>query len=237
MFSELQNNSRPILLVIIIILSIIIGHATYNYFDNKQEGLKNIFSALACPLRILKNIDKCVMFWLKDVLWRLIHLIIKFLFIYPFIFMPVWLVSTTICICTGLCWNVSIDDVCPTKTNFFKLIENIKNTVSSGKYLYRDSGDIKKCYCIPSIKKMFDPLTQYRSFIEQAKDQQQKSNVASAMVVPLIILGILYIGNKVSSGGSSTGLPGVSDIFNSLSKGPEIANALTTSNPLASITS
>jgi hypothetical protein len=236
MLSELQNNSKPILLVIIIILSIIIGYATYTHFNNNQEGMKNIFSALMCPIRILKNIDKCMIFWLKDVFWLIIHLIIKYMLLFPFVYIPIKSILKTICFCTGKCYNVTLEDVTPDKKSFFKLIENLKTTISNGRYLYRNSGDIKKCYCVPSIKKMFDPLTQYRSFKDAVSNQQSQGVNTSIFIVPMIILGILYAGNKMRSSSPSTGVSGISNIMNSLSNVSGVGDALPmVANPLASV--
>jgi len=156
-------------------------------------SVKTIMSILKCPVSIFSNIQKCAWYYTQDKLFQLIWWIlwvINFIIIY----IPVFILDRIACWLFGKCLNLSPLDVCISKKGFFKFIENIYYMLSGGgRYLHRNSSDVKKCYCTPPVLFLFDPLRKFNSVF--AKVSADSPNY-TALVIPLTILGILAYSNK-----------------------------------------
>lgn len=156
-------------------------------------SVKTIMSILKCPVSIFSNIQKCAWYYYQDKLFQLIWWIlwvINFIIIY----IPVFILDRMSCWLFGKCLNLSPLDVCISKKGFFKFVENIYYMLSGGgRYLHRNSSDVKKCYCTPPVLFLFDPLRKFTSVF--AKVSADSPNY-TALVIPLAILGILAYSNK-----------------------------------------
>lgn len=154
---------------------------------------------LKCPFNILEHLNSCLLFWFLDILFTIIWLIV-WIIIFIFIFCPLWLCFTCLCWTVGYffggCWNISINDVCPSRKGFFNILENMIQPLY-GKFLYRDGGDIDNCYCLPFIKDIFDPLDYFNNAFDSISSISSGGSANSHIVifVCIIILGILKIGS------------------------------------------
>jgi hypothetical protein len=159
-----------------------------------------IIVKISCPISIFTNIHTCSYFWLLDIIFFIIWLIV-YIICFIFIFVPIFIGCILMCICIGAwmgeCWFVSPDDVCPDKKVFLNFIENIYQVVFGSKLLYRDEGDIDMCYCVSSLERLFDPLTQFRNYLGGVANDS-KSNTRY-LIIPFIILIIIYINNSKNS--------------------------------------
>jgi len=224
MYDFLANNSKYITLFIIVFLTIIITVSVYEYHKKKEglanpfdaifkifdmigsiftsifelfANIGDIFAMIMCPISVFTNIDTCAYYWFLDELFYFIWLIV-WLFCFIFIYIPLWLASIILCICIGKwmggCWTISVNDVCPTKKGFFNGVENFYQILFGGRLLYRNKSDINKCYCVPALRYLFDPLTKYRS-LSPKSDSGSKSGGSASFIVPCIILGIVVVAN------------------------------------------
>lgn len=162
-------------------------------------NISKLFSMLACPFRILSNIPLCSYYWFLDVVFYIIWLIL-WLILFIFVYLPLKLEFAILCMFFGktldFCPTISMDDVCPTKKQFFNTIENINNLFSNKRFLLRNKSDIKKCYCIPPIRILFGPLTSYKSFQDVVLESSEKSESSSwTLFVSFFILCLVYIGS------------------------------------------
>lgn len=154
-----------------------------------MNGLKKILNILKCPTSIFSNIQKCAGYYFSDKLFQFIWLIvwvINFIILY----IPVFMLDKIVCFAFKKCWNLTPLDVCISKKTFFKLIENIYFLISGGgRYLHRDSSDVRKCYCSPPLIFLFDPLRKFESYFSQIVNKSAPNY--GALIIPIIILGIL----------------------------------------------
>jgi hypothetical protein len=161
-------------------------------------NISKLFSMLACPFKILANIPLCSYYWFLDVVFYIIWLIL-WLIIFIFIFCPLKLEFAIFCTFFGkiidFCPTISMNDLCPSKKQFFNTIENINNLFSSKRFLFRNKSDVKKCYCMPPIKILFGPLTSYKSFEEVVAESSEKSDSSWTLFISFGILCLLYLGS------------------------------------------
>ena len=152
---------------------------------------------LECPFKILDHMTTCLFFWGLDWLFHVIWCLV-WLIVFIFVFCPIWLALGMLCLCvsgfTG-CYTVEPNDICPSWQSFANFIENIMQTLTGSKFLYRDDGDMDNCYCIDPLPQMFDPLRGYTSYYSNVNSSQSSSNGAS-LLFPLIVFGLLYFYNK-----------------------------------------
>jgi hypothetical protein len=161
-------------------------------------NISKLFSMLACPFKILANIPLCSYYWFLDVVFYILWLII-WITIFIFVYCPLKLEFAIFCMFFGkfidFCPTLSMNDICPTKKQFFNTIENINNIFSSKRFLLRNKGDVKKCYCMPPIKMLFGPLTSYKGFQDAVSESSSNSNSSWSLFVSFGILCLLYIGS------------------------------------------
>jgi hypothetical protein len=201
--------------IFIFILLIVFGYIIYTIYDDyktykNQEGLNikkigskltktfkgvtNILNILKCPVSIFSNIQKCGVYYFQDKIFQFIWFIV-WIINFVLIFVPVFIFDKLMCFFFNKCWNFTPNDVCVSKKSFFKFIENIYYLVSGGKrYLHRNSSDLRKCYCIPPLVFLFDPLRNFTSFFEQVS--KASSTNYTALIIPIIILGVLVYKQK-----------------------------------------
>jgi len=152
---------------------------------------------LECPFKILEHMTTCLFFWGLDWLFHAIWCIV-WVIVFIFIFCPIWLSLTMLCLVVGNivgCYTVEPNDICPSWPSFANFIENIMQTLTGSKFLYRDDGDMDNCYCIDPLPQMFDPLRDYHNYYNDAKSSKNSSNGAT-LLVPMIVFGLLYSYNK-----------------------------------------
>jgi len=161
-------------------------------------NIAKLFSMLACPFKILANIPLCSYYWFLDVVFYILWLIL-WTTIFIFVYCPLKAEFAIFCMFfgkfIGFCPSISMNDLCPTKKQFFNGIENINNLFSSKRFLLRNKGDIKKCYCMPPIKMLFGPLTSYKSFQDAVSESSSKSDSSWTLFVSFGILCLLYVGS------------------------------------------
>lgn len=156
-------------------------------------SIKAILEILKCPVSIFSNIQKCAAYYFRDKLFQLVWIIL-WVVNFIVIFIPVFVLDKIVCLTFRKCWNISPFDVCISKKSFFKFVENIYYLMSGGgRYLHRNSKDIKQCYCTPPVVFLFDPLRKFKSYFEVVVDSAPNY---AALLVPTGILGILLYTNK-----------------------------------------
>jgi hypothetical protein len=167
---------------------------TTDIFSN-QEGLTNIEKQLKCPFNILKNLNKCVAFYLIDVLlfviWGIVYILCYFI-----IYLPVLLANAIICFCIkdwfGGCFTIKPNDICPSKKSIALGLETVYNTFTGGNYFYRTKKNIDQCYCTRPIKRTLDPLDKFTSVYSGLSGNSMGTIGATALIVPLGIFVLLY---------------------------------------------
>lgn len=151
-------------------------------------SIKTILKILKCPISIFSNIHKCSAYYFQDKLFQLIWIIL-WIVNFVVIYIPVFVLDKIVCFTFRKCWNLSPFDVCISKKSFFKFIENVYYFISGGgRFLHRNSSDVRKCYCTPPMVFLFDPLRKFTPLFQQAGPAG--ANYA-ALVFPITILGVL----------------------------------------------
>ena len=159
------------LILSLVIISIIGYVVVKQYIDKieKQEGINfNILKALTCPIRIIKNANWCFYFYSMDIIMYIVWIIIWI----PCFILYCLLFSLTQIMCVflkpvfGRCINISYNSIVPSKKSVSNGLENIIYFFSGKRFLYRNSSDIKKCYCLPPIKGFFMPLDKFNNFFD-----------------------------------------------------------------------
>jgi hypothetical protein len=151
---------------------------------------------LACPFRIMDHATTCLFYWGLDWLFHLIWCIVWVL-VFIFVFCPIWLALAMLCLCVGKiagCYTVSVDDICPSWSDFANFIENIAQTLTGSRFLYRDDGDMHNCYCVDPLPEIFDPFRNYSSYYGSSSDASGPSK--GTLLVPMIVFGLLYSYNR-----------------------------------------
>lgn len=158
------------------------------------SSLKGVLNILKCPVSIFSNIGKCSGYYYRDKLFELIWIII-WIINFIIIFIPAFILDKLImCFIFKRCLNVTPNDVCISRKTFFKAFENIYYLLTGGgRYLHRDSSDMKKCYCSPPLVFMFNPLRNFTSYFERLV---KSSPNFVALLIPIIILIILGFRQK-----------------------------------------
>jgi hypothetical protein len=159
-----------------------------------------IIMKISCPISVFTHIHICSYYWLLDILFYFIWLIVYFI-CFIFIYIPLFIGCLLMCICIsawmGECWFVSPDDVCPGKKNFLNFIENLYQAAFGTRLLYRDDEDIDMCYCVSALENLFDPFTEFRNYF--GDDASKSKSNTRYLLIPFIILVILYYNNKAKN--------------------------------------
>ena len=176
MYPFISNHSKSISLIIILVLTIIITLQVYDSYSKKEgaAGIGDILNMIKCPMKIFKNFNTCMIYWITDiifyVIWYIIWVccLILFCIWYTLYMLLSYLLSTSIKKpfqqLFGSPSPPSMNDICPTKRTVMNSFETFYKLFSGEKFLYRDSGDIKKCYCAKPLEKFFQPLTINKPF-------------------------------------------------------------------------
>jgi hypothetical protein len=168
------------------------------YVNRNTMNIFKLFAMLACPFKILANIPLCIYYWFLDVLFYFVWLIIWSI-IYVFVYWPIKIEFYVFCFSFGkiidFCPTISMNDLCPTKIQFFNGIENMNMIFSSKPFLLRSKDDIKKCYCMPPIKMLFGPLTSVKTLEDAVASSANNADKGSSMslFVSFGILTLLYV--------------------------------------------
>lgn len=157
-----------------------------------------IIFKISCPISVFTNIHICSYYWFLDMIFFLIWLIVYYICL-VFIYIPVVIGCAVSCVFigmwTGKCWFIRPSDVCPSKEVFLNFIENMWQAVFKKRFLYRDRGDIKKCYCVTALEKLFDPFTRFRNYFGNNVGDKSTDKLRY-LIIPIILLGLIYWGNK-----------------------------------------
>jgi hypothetical protein len=189
------------------------------------NSVTNIFDMIACPFRILNNIDKCIPFWLIDLLLYIIWRIV-WIFTFVTMYLPL-LISTKLLILCGIscefmmavgfpesgCHTLKPDDVIPSKETIGRYLEEFILYVGGKHFFYRTDDEMDKCYCIPGIEKACDPLRV--TGIGTRDDKKDSSNSRMTLIWAICIILLLAIGNaskpwlnqNISTGKDVPGIP------------------------------
>lgn len=179
---------------------------------NLTKGLNKIQKILKCPVNIISNFNKCGWFYTLDIIIWILHWIPFFISLTT-VFIPAQIIFWLIVLMNrgNLKYNflkkvmsknillkkwyiLDIDTFTVTQKRFATLIETIYYYLSGGKRLLnRSSSDISKCYCMPPIKLIFNPLTGFKPF------SLSKFSTMNMPFMSLIILSIIFIPAFITS--------------------------------------
>lgn len=166
------------------------------------EMVINIQETLECPTRIWTHIGTCLFYWGVDTVMIILYNIFYWI-VYIFIYLPTWCGYKAICFCTNKrflsCGEFSPDDIIPSLSSFKWPFEFIYRQSGGDRFLYRDGGDLKNCYCIPPLKLAFRPLTHYSDIFG---DDKSSKNSTYMLIAIFILLGVAV--TKMGEKGSPT---------------------------------
>jgi len=185
---------------------------------NLIRNVKNIFDMIACPFRIIKNIDKCVKYWAIDLLLYIIWIIV-WAFLFITLYIPA-VIATKILVTVGVdcefikaagfpdsaCGTLMPNDILPSKQTVGRYLEEGIYYVRGKHFFYRDDDDINKCYCIPGILIACNPLRVTGIGGSNSSSTSDKNRLALLWAIGIIIL--MAVGNA-SKG--SRGVPAIAD--------------------------
>lgn len=155
--------------------------------------LGGILRKISCPYNLFVNLPLCMYYWLLDVVFAIIWFFFWGLS-FIFIFIPIWVVFSVICLFyKPLCIDISVDDVCIKKKDLFLVVDTLYQMGFEERFLYRNGEDLDNCYCADSVLLLFNPLTTEMRFLEDALKDDGKNFVALAISVT--ILCALYYTN------------------------------------------
>jgi hypothetical protein len=154
-----------------------------------------IAGKISCPYNLFIHLPLCTYYWFLDVIFTIIWLFFWLLSFF-LIFIPIWVVFNVICIFyTPLCIDISPDDVCIDKKDFFLVIDTFYQLIMEERFLYRNDDDVDNCYCSDSLLKLFDPLTTEFKFLDDLMNSSSGNNLV-ALVIAFMILCVLYYTNS-----------------------------------------
>lgn len=161
------------------------------------SSINFVINFFKCPFNILSHIDKCIPFYLIDLLLFLIYIIVVALpigLIYCVIILPVICVLNLILPLIGLkAIKITFNDVCPYKNVMGKYLEFLIYKMNNKYFFYRTGNDINDCYCLDGIIKVFDPLQDIFSFSYKSSGG---SGVLQLFIFALVITGVILIPGK-----------------------------------------
>ena len=191
------------------------------------DNVTNIFDMIACPFRIINNIDKCIAFWLIDFLLYIIWSLV-WIFTFLTIYLPL-LISTKLLILCGVscefmlavgfpesaCSTLKPNDVLPSKETVGRYLEEFIFYVRKKHFFYRTDDEMRKCYCIPGIANVCDPLRV--TGIGSTDDKKDSGNSRMTLIWAICIILLLAIGNAskpwlTQNTSAGKDVPGISDL-------------------------
>jgi len=154
----------------------------------------NINEMIECPIRLFTHIETCALFFALDYLMIIFHFSLKWGVCFWVIWIPCWIVLTTFQLCfssfiPGL-WDLelTVDMCCPSKYNLSFVVEFINTSLLKRNYiLQRSDNDLHTCYCIPPIKMLFNPYTDFTDLLNTGSTESPHGD----FILALIILGLL----------------------------------------------
>lgn len=188
--------------------------------------MDDVFDMISCPYNIWSNFFTCFgWFWPTDFLFNILF-IIWWILLYIFIFTPCYIGWNILCLIFGdmfnACTPLEVNDICPTKEEFFKIWDFIFFLIGDFHLLYRNKNDIKKCYCHPAVKYGFGPLEEEFEFVDSEK-LANKSYEFLSLIIAFFVLFIIYFKQSAHSTyrelkniSSPSGTPSVSNSLPSL---------------------
>ena len=158
--------------------------------------LIDLQNTLMCPFKIWNNIGKCLGYWAMDVIINIIYFIV-FWILYIFLYVPIWIGSFVLCLflrntSESFCFDVSYEDIIPSKDSMCFPFEYIYNYFTEGRLIYRNGEDIGNCYCIEPLIFAFRPYQTYSDFSSSGS-----LNVGSSMyvLIAVCLLTAVYLTN------------------------------------------
>jgi hypothetical protein len=163
--------------------------------------LIDLQNTLMCPFKIWNNIGKCLGYWVMDVIINIIYFII-FWILFFFLYIPIWIGSFLLCLflrntSDSFCFDVSYEDIIPSKDSVCFPIEFIYNKLTGGRLIYRNGEDISNCYCVPPLILAFSP---YKTYSDISSSSSEDSNSGSMLyfLIAVSLLGTVYLTNLKS---------------------------------------
>ena len=172
------------------------------------KSINKINKMIKCPVSIVSNIHICGYFYFLDLLAWVGHLpffIITFLAVYfplQMFLWSIWMISiisgyklkqsylSPILSKTLKKWYIlDMDTFTVTKQGFSTFIENIYYYTVGGRFLSRSNSDIKKCYCIPSMKDF--TLYNFKPFGSSISNANVDTPNISYIIIGLILIPYL----------------------------------------------
>ena len=224
-FHVIEQNSKLLFITIsLIILASLINHVFNNMQRKEGFGIKDLFKLfdlipqifkmifelatsladlidiLMCPFNILANLPTCMTFYALDIVGWIVWGIVAVL-VAIFVWLPIWLGSSAVCITLpawkAVCWKVGFWDIVPTRDGFMRGIEQTYNSARGSRFMYRNSSDLKKCYCIPPIRMAFNPYTKYRPYGGSSNESSGGVNII--LVIAIMIFGMFAAGHMYTN--------------------------------------
>lgn len=142
---------------------------TVNKSVDKINGafkeFNKIIKFFQCPMRIFSNYDTCYKFHIGDILaaiaWLAVCAVIT-ICIYP------WVALLGVIACSiskEACFDYKYKSWIPTLMTFKFVAENMIQPLFGSRILYRDKGDMYKCYCFKPLTYVLWPLKKYKPFL------------------------------------------------------------------------
>lgn len=173
----------------------------FNQIKELFKKLKDLENMFKCPKLIFSNLPTCGWYWLLDLLFYIVWFV-GWWFCFIFFFCPVWGLfyvlnnglKTFLTFFGVYPLTISINDICPSKQGVMLTFEKIYRLFSNERFLYRDNQDIKKCYCLPPLKLVFQPLMKYK---ELELSDIPTPSLGNVLVFPFLILLLMVIIHKL----------------------------------------
>jgi hypothetical protein len=165
-----------------------------NGFKKAGKEFKKIGDVLKCPASIFSNIPKCGLYYIEDLIVLLIWFIL-WLLCYFFIYLPIVVIMKMYNAAGGkyFCKSIRHQDVCPTKKLIAEVLE-LCFQFFGFKILLRSSKDQSKCYCSPSMKQAFQPLTsmKYSNKLKNIGKSNDEKSHKTRIFISIMVIGLIF---------------------------------------------
>jgi hypothetical protein len=158
--------------------------------------LIDLQNTLMCPFKVWNHIGTCLGYWAMDVVINIIYFIV-FWILYIFLYIPIWVGSFVLCLflrntSESFCFDVSYEDIIPSKDSMCFPFEYIYNYLTEGRLIYRNREDIGNCYCVRPLIFAFGPYQTYSDY-----SSSSSLNVGSSMyvLIAVCLLTAVYLTN------------------------------------------
>lgn len=189
--------------------------------DAFNRLIQIVLKPFICPISIFTHANVCFTHYGYDILLYFIHILLVWLICFPIIYFNIiiaWIITIPFFLMSPAAKQIrqyKLDTlifwltpyhVSPTRDQTAYFIENI-NVIFGNKYIfYRTPDDMDTCYCAPGIRNLLDP---YRNFSDFKDSSQSGSFLQGPFIIPLLVMGLIYLSYLGLISASNTILPKV----------------------------